>query len=113
WFSPDGKQGLSFQNGTGTPGEALYYYPNQQSARLMWFHDHALGTTRLNAYAGLASAYILRDDVETFLISKRLIPSREIPLVLQDKSFVTSADNDSGYIWGRPGDLWYPYINED
>lgn len=113
WFSPDGKHGASFQNGNGTPGEALFYYPNQQSARLMWFHDHALGTTRLNAYAGLASAYILRDEVEEFLISKRLIPSREVPLIIQDKSFVTQADNDSGYIWGEPGDLWYPYINQD
>jgi spore coat protein A len=113
WFSPDGKQGTSFQNGTGTSGEALYYYPNQQSARLLWYHDHALGTTRLNAYAGLASAYILRDDFENSLIAKRLIPSREIPLIIQDKSFVTAADCDAGYVWGQPGDLWYSYINED
>ena len=113
WFSPDGKYGASFQNGTGTPGEAQYYYPNQQSARLMWFHDHALGTTRLNAYAGLASAYILRDDVEDFLIARQLIPSREIPLILQDKSFVTLADTEAGYVWGQPGDLWYSYTNED
>lgn len=113
WFSPEGKTGASFQNGTGNSGEALYYYPNQQSARLMWFHDHAIGTTRLNAYAGLAAAYILRDEAEDSLISRRLIPEREIPLIIQDKSFVTEADNDAGYVWGQPGDLWYPYFNED
>ncbi len=38
-----------------------YYYPNIQSARLMWYHDHAVGITRLNAYAGLATGYILTD----------------------------------------------------
>ena len=39
--------------------EAEYYYPNNQSARLVWYHDHALGTTRLNAYLGIASAYVI------------------------------------------------------
>src|SRR5262249_52559037 len=63
WFSPTGS-GPSFLNGTGVPGEALYRYPNHQSARLFWYHDHAIGITRLNAYAGIASAYIIRDDVE-------------------------------------------------
>ena len=39
-----------------------YFYPNDQSARLMWYHDHALGLTRLNAYAGVATGYIVQDD---------------------------------------------------
>ncbi len=34
------------------PGTGTYYYPNEQSARLVWYHDHAIGITRLNAYAG-------------------------------------------------------------
>src|SRR6266436_3125141 len=55
WFAPNGDHGESFLNGTGVPGEALHYYPNQQSARLLWYHDHAVGITRLNAYAGIAS----------------------------------------------------------
>ena len=38
-----------------------YWYPNIQSARLMWYHDHAVGITRLNPYLGLASGYILTD----------------------------------------------------
>ena len=64
WFSPTAV-GPSFLNGTDVPGEALYRYPNNQSARLVWCHDHAIGITRLNAYAGIASDYITGDDVET------------------------------------------------
>ena len=50
-------------NGFG-PGETqTVHYPNEQPATLMWFHDHALGATRLNVFAGLAGAYILRGRV--------------------------------------------------
>ncbi|MGE5497207.1 MAG: multicopper oxidase family protein, partial [Syntrophothermus sp.] len=60
-------------------------YPNIQDARMMWYHDHALGQTRLNAYAGLAGLYFIRDDWE----EKMNLPSGkyEIPLVIQDKQF--------------------------
>ena len=44
------------------PGRGEYYYPNQQSARMMWYRDHEI--TRLNAYAGIATAYIIRDTFE-------------------------------------------------
>jgi FtsP/CotA-like multicopper oxidase with cupredoxin domain len=107
WFSPH-CSGPSFLNGTGVPGQALYRYPNNQSARMVWYHDHAIGITRLNAYAGLVSAYIIRDPLEAGLISRNLIPSNEIPLVIQEKTFVTKKAVDSGYTWGGPGDLWYP-----
>src|SRR5512140_668434 len=83
WFTPEGAHGMSFLNPGPAPGWAEYYYPNQQSARMMWFHDHAMGTTRLNAYAGLASGYLLRDAFEASLLSASLLPSREIPLVIQ------------------------------
>jgi spore coat protein A len=46
------------------PDAAEYHYPNQQSARMVWYHDHATGITRLNAYAGSASAYLIRDNFE-------------------------------------------------
>jgi spore coat protein A, manganese oxidase len=95
WFLPgNGGGGSSFLNGGPNPGQATYFYPNDQSARLIWYHDHAVGLTRLNAYAGLASAYILRDDYEQWLINAKLIPSREIPLIIQDKSF-----NDDGSLF--------------
>ncbi|HEY1272415.1 MAG TPA: twin-arginine translocation signal domain-containing protein, partial [Terriglobales bacterium] len=59
WFTPtstgpNNGAGPSFLNFGDQPGTANYYYPNSQSARLVWYHDHALGTTRLNAYSGLA-----------------------------------------------------------
>ncbi len=114
WFTSAANwaTGTSFLNGTGVMGEARYYYPNEQSARLVWYHDHAIGLTRLNAYAGIASAYIIRDAVEDFLIAARLIPAaaQEIPLIIQDKTFVDGLDPK--YIWGHKGDLWYPFKYE-
>jgi len=68
-----------------TPGQsALYQYPNSQPATTLWYHDHALGITRLNVYAGLSGFYLLRDQQERSLD----LPSgdHEIPLILQDRS---------------------------
>jgi spore coat protein A, manganese oxidase len=110
WFTPDGNHGVSFLNPGPKPGQAEYYYPNDQRAAFLWYHDHALGITRLNAYAGLASGYILRDDLEQYLIRKGIIPQQEIPLVLQDKTFVDGTDPN--YVFGEKGDLWYPYLYE-
>lgn len=119
WFSPNGSSGAtngsagpSFLNGVpGAPGQADYYYPNQQSARMLWYHDHAVGITRLNAYSGLASAYLISDSVLASLTSGNspIVPpiTQTIPLVLQDKSFKRFQDE-----WGQPGDLWYPYEYE-
>ena len=41
------------------PTSAVYRYPNAQEAAATWFHDHTLGATRLNVYAGLAGAYVV------------------------------------------------------
>lgn len=74
-WDPQGGKGTSFiNNQVLRPGEVVpaneaeYYYPNDQSARLMWYHDHSVGITRPNAYAGIASAYILRDAFEASLV---------------------------------------------
>jgi FtsP/CotA-like multicopper oxidase with cupredoxin domain len=92
WYTPSGLVGASFMNvpGTAPPvGTATYYYPNQQSARLVWYHDHAIGITRTNVYLGIASAYIITDDFEAQLVSSGLLPDLVgIPLVIQDKGFV-------------------------
>jgi spore coat protein A len=80
---------------------ADYWYPNDQSARLMWYHDHAVGITRLNAYAGIATAYLLTEPlVEDVLVTTGALPSIQIPLVFQDKVFDPL----------RPGQLWYPNV---
>ena len=108
WFAPNGMRGPSAVPWLGAPGDPGAYdvwYPNDQTSRLMWYHDHAMGITRLNAYAGLATAYILRDDFELSLIHGGAIPENEIPLVIQDKMFKRFSDQ-----WGEPGDLWYPSV---
>lgn len=67
-----------------TPGKSvLYHYPNSQAAATLWYHDHALGITRLNVYAGLSGLYFLRDNEERQLG----LPDgeQEIPLVVQDR----------------------------
>jgi spore coat protein A, manganese oxidase len=118
WFDPKGMTGASFMNVPGTTpprGTATYYYPMDQSARLLWYHDHAIGITRTNAYAGIASALVLVDDFEIGLVSSGLLPDLVgIPLVIQDKSFVPRniLEQDPTWEWGKPGDLWYPHQYE-
>src|ERR1700677_4717451 len=67
----------------------LSHYPNQQDAAMLWYHDHAMGTSRLNLYAGLMGVYLLRDAHEKQLN----LPSGnyELPLILYDRIF----DHDS------------------
>lgn len=62
WFTPNGMRGPAYRTYTsaGAPpapaNGAVYNYPNGQEATTLWFHDHALGTTRLNVYGGLAAS---------------------------------------------------------
>ena len=102
--------------GTNPPrGSANYYYPMDQSARFVWYHDHAMGITRTNAYSGIASALLVIDDFELSLVSAGLLPDLVgIPLVIQDKSFVAQniLSQDPSWQWGQPGDLWYPHVYE-
>ena len=60
-------------------------YPNNQDAATLWYHDHAMGITRLNVLMGLAGFYLIRDAVEGALG----LPSGdyEIPIAIQDRSF--------------------------
>ena len=133
WFDPFGSHGMSFLNNSvvypagpnkWNPGQAEYYYPNNQSARLVWYHDHAWGITRVNAYAGVASAYIIRD---VGLESSAGLPiiehpeltggGREVPLVFQDKIFVGSNLAAVDPTWPAslphtPGSLWYAHTYE-
>lgn len=62
-----------------------YCYPNRQRAATLWYHDHALGITRLNVYAGLAGFYLIRDLFEKVLELPK--NKYEIPLLIQDRSF--------------------------
>ncbi len=88
------------------PGTAVFQYPNDQRAATLWYHDHTLGMTRLNVYAGPAGFYLLRggpsDDVMGLpgpapeMGDSPGMEYFEIPLAIQDRSF--NAD----------GSLFYP-----
>jgi DNA-directed RNA polymerase specialized sigma24 family protein len=52
------------------PGSMTFFYTNQQSARLMFYHDHAYGITRLTVYAGEEAGYLISDPAEQYLIAR-------------------------------------------
>ena len=152
WITPAGQstqwpQGVSVQNvpdmaGEGcdgaTDGCSTFCYTNQQSARLMFYHDHAWGETRLNIYAGEAAGYFITDDTEKALVANGTIPGPEatIPLFIQDRTFVPkdtqlydqkatsggtggTASTIAKYgqdptwnkqRWGGYGNLWYQHV---
>ena len=69
--------------------KAVHEYTNHQQATTLWYHDHTLGITRLNVYAGLAGFYIIRDTLEPRL--ELPCGEYEIPMMIQDKSFNNDA----------------------
>ena len=86
WVTSDGRAGA-------VRAADPCHYPNDQPATTLWYHDHAIGITRLNVYAGLAGFYLIRDPEEDSLN----LPggAYEIPLMIQDRSF--SADGSLLY----------------
>ncbi len=70
------------QKGPTFTGE-IYHYPNDQAATGLWYHDHALGITRLNLYTGLEGFYFVRDDDEDHLNLPK--GPYEVPLMIQDR----------------------------
>jgi spore coat protein A, manganese oxidase len=128
WWAPDGSHGPSFLNnevlnpGAVNTNKAEYYYPNDQSARLMWYHDHAWGITRTNAYAGIASGYVLVDPTAEAAFDTAnpgvpsaldlgIINSKFFYLIFQDKIFINPVTGTPlGYgADAVPGDLFYAY----
>ena len=84
--------------------EKKFIYHNDQPAGTLWYHDHGLGITRINVYAGLAGFYILRDDFDTGLPDNPLdLPTYpyEAALAIQDRMF-----------WNT-GELFYPAFQGD
>jgi FtsP/CotA-like multicopper oxidase with cupredoxin domain/fibronectin type 3 domain-containing protein len=103
-----------------TDGCQTFYYTNQQSARLMFYHDHSWGITRLNVYAGEAAGYVITDPTEQKLFGPGgpyASMGEGIPLVIQDRTFVPQPEQmaqqdptwDYGR-WGDYGDLWYHHV---
>ncbi len=105
---------------TWEPGSATFLYPNANRASTIWYHDHALGMTRLNVYAGPAGFYLIRGGPDDVVLDSRNglaaslpgpaprendkfppnKPYREIPIAIQDRSFNTD------------GSLFYPDTRE-
>ncbi|TWT75971.1 Spore coat protein A [Posidoniimonas polymericola] len=98
WFSSDPNapaNGITTHAPSGPAGNSFVAtYTNNQRAAGNWYHDHSMGITRLNVYAGMAGMYFIRDAEENSLN----LPSDEyeIPILIQDRSFY----ND--------GSLYYP-----
>lgn len=89
------------------PGHsATAYYPNQQDAAALFYHDHAMGITRLNTAAGLMGLYLIRDEFEERLD----LPAGEyeIPLILVDRSFRTNGQ----VYYPVSGDPEKPWVSE-
>ncbi|MBI3902520.1 MAG: hypothetical protein HY306_06200 [Nitrosomonadales bacterium] len=95
-------------------GSTTLYFPNNQSARFMFYQDRTSGLTRLNSYAGLEAGYVITDPAEQWLVDTGAIPADQIPLIIEDKTFVPNniAQQDAKWIWGQPGDLWFPHVYE-
>jgi FtsP/CotA-like multicopper oxidase with cupredoxin domain len=72
---------------TFAPGQhALFHYPMDQRAALLWYHDHVMGVTKYDVYAGLAGLWIIRDERERELELPEG-PPFELPLLIQDRNF--------------------------
>lgn len=100
------------------PGTATYQYPNDQRATTLWYHDHTLGMTRVNVYAGLAGFYLIRGGLDDQVRVKgsgtpAVLPGpapslgdptntryHEIPILIQDRTF-----------W-KDGSFFYPESRE-
>jgi len=97
WWTPGGEGFLSTPPAAGGirgPGyfKNVYDYPNAQEAATLWFHDHALGATRTNVYAGVAAFWLIRDQFDTGTVGTGLnLPAgpQEIEIALQDRQFDT------------------------
>src|SRR6266498_3617735 len=118
WYNFFKDKAAASYGATWGPGFAIFQYPNHNRASTIWYHDHALGMTRLNVYAGPAGFYIVRGGpagdkavLDSRFGTAAVLPSPapkandmfppnktyyEIPIAIQDRSF--NAD----------GSLFYP-----
>ncbi len=101
WFTANGTHGPEYSTYENTdPNAAVYYYPNEQPSATLWYHDHALGLTRINVMSGLAGFYLLRDQNSSSDYVASLLPTGnyEMPLMIQDRTFYSD------------GSLWFPTV---
>jgi spore coat protein A len=89
-----------------------FHYNNAVPAGNLWYHDHALGITRLNVYAGLAGFYFVRDGFDTGLPSNPNLPAfpYELAYAIQDRMFT---DQGALFYPAFPGDPAYAEFIDD
>ena len=92
WFTPGSKQ--------------TYRYPMRQESATLWYHDHAMGIERLNVYAGLFGAFLIRDEAEDALSLPR--DEFEIPLIIADRQF----NSDGRLYYPISGMAESPWVSE-
>ena len=122
WYDFFKGKASASQSMTWGNGSATFQYPNQQRASTLWYHDHTLGMTRLNVYAGPAGFFIIRGGPagdRAVLDTRSALPAvlpgpaprdgdkfppnktyYEIPIAIQDRSF------------NKDGSLFYPDTRE-
>ncbi|MDN4645923.1 multicopper oxidase family protein [Arthrobacter sp. PsM3] len=104
----DGDPTDTFANGASK----TYHYGNTQEAAGLWYHDHALGITRLNVFAGLAGGYVVRNGDDPGDGTTGLPPAPfEQPLVIQDRMF----NSDGTFFYpanANPGTTGRPWAPE-
>lgn len=132
WVTSDGiYRGHGYYTFPGAPANgATYRYPNTQEAAPIWFHDHVLGATRLNVYAGLAGGYLLSDPAQqlpaglsSYGLDRGVNGPDEvtIPLFIQDRMFDTNGqlffpgDTAGGLLYSPNPDhpYWVPEFTGD
>ena len=112
-----------------TPGSAVFQYPNDQEATTLWYHDHSLGMTRTNVYAGPAGFYLLRGGPGDAVVGTLPGPAPalgdqpgldyyEIPVVIQGRSFNRNGSwfypDTRAFFEGLPPEqLQIPFIGEE
>jgi spore coat protein A len=118
------KYGLGRGQGWGN-GVATYTYPNDQRATTLWYHDHTLGMTRANVYAGPAGFYLIRGGPDDQVLDTNEQPAvlpgpaptvgsdpfgtyYEIPIVIQGRSF-----NDDGSLFYPDNRAFFEGLNPD
>jgi bilirubin oxidase len=111
WYETFKQEFLAERGVAWASGSATFHYPNNQAAATLWYHDHTLGMTRLNVYAGPAGFYVLRGGPGDKVIGTLPGPApalgdppglryHEIPIAIQDRSFDAN------------GALFYPSTRE-
>jgi FtsP/CotA-like multicopper oxidase with cupredoxin domain len=128
WYSFFAGKAAAAYGVTWGPGFATFQYPNANRASTIWYHDHALGMTRLNVYAGPAGFYLIRGGPDDTVLDSRTgrpaslpgpaprendkfppnKPYREIPIAIQDRSF-----NDDGSLFYPDSRVFFDGIVHD